>query len=225
MSEFEQDYLPGLPEKLPEGETLLWQGSPNWRSIARRALHVGTIAAYFAALAGWSAYSGLSRGKEWSEIASSLLSIAVAAGVTLGVLCLIARAIERTTIYSITSRRVVMRFGMALPMTLSLPFSVIGSADLKRHADGTGDIAFRNGTKQRLGFVPLWPHVRAWRINNPEPQLRCVPEGERIAALLVNAMREAARQNPQGAIVQVGSETSRPAIAPGQIAPGQTVAA
>ncbi len=214
MSEFERDYLPGLPEKLPEGETLLWQGAPKWTSVARRALHVVGIAAYFAALALYAVYSGLSRGKAMSEIAVSLVSLAVAAGLTLGVLCLIAWAIERTTIYSITSRRIVMRFGIALPMTLSLPFSVIGSADLKSYSDGTGDIAFRNVTKRRLGFVPLWPHVRAWRINNPEPVFRCVPEGARIAALLVGAMRDDARTRPQGAIVQVGSETSRPAIAP-----------
>ena len=221
MSEFENDYLPGLPEKLPEGETLLWQGSPEWTSVARRALHVGTISAYFAALGAWAVYSGLSNGKDWGAITSSLLTIALAAGVTLGVLGLIAWLMQRTTIYTITSRRVVMRFGIALPMTLSLPFSVIGAADLKRHSDGSGDIALRNVTKQRLGFVPLWPHVRAWRFNNPEPAFRCVPDGERVASTLVNAMREAARTNPQGAIVQVGAgETGR-----SRLARGHTVAA
>ena len=43
----------GLPERLPEGETLLWQGRPSWRQLALRAFHVREIAIYFALLLAW----------------------------------------------------------------------------------------------------------------------------------------------------------------------------
>ncbi len=46
------------------------------------------------------------------------------------ILSLLAYLIARTTIYSITSRRVVMRFGVALPMTVNIPFKAIRSADV-----------------------------------------------------------------------------------------------
>ena len=44
--EFEAQY--GLPEKLPEGERILWQGAPDWQVIARRVFHVNKVAIYFA---------------------------------------------------------------------------------------------------------------------------------------------------------------------------------
>ena len=30
----------GLPEPLPRGERLLWQGAPDWRVMAREAMHL-----------------------------------------------------------------------------------------------------------------------------------------------------------------------------------------
>ena len=43
--EFEAQY--GLPERLPAGERLLWQGAPAWRELARRAFHLDKLALYF----------------------------------------------------------------------------------------------------------------------------------------------------------------------------------
>ena len=40
----------GLPEQLPAGEQLLWQGSPEWKRLAQRAFHVRKLVVYFAAL-------------------------------------------------------------------------------------------------------------------------------------------------------------------------------
>ena len=43
----------GLPERLPAGEHILWQGSPQpWR-IAVEALSIKWIAGYFVLLAVW----------------------------------------------------------------------------------------------------------------------------------------------------------------------------
>ena len=38
MSEFDTEPVPGLPEQLPEGERLRWQGAPKWAALAVRAL-------------------------------------------------------------------------------------------------------------------------------------------------------------------------------------------
>ena len=43
--EFEPEY--GLPEPLPAGERVLWQGSPQWRVMARRTFHVRKLTLYF----------------------------------------------------------------------------------------------------------------------------------------------------------------------------------
>ena len=44
--EFEAQY--GLPEALPEGEHILWQGAPDWKVLARRVFHTRKVAVYFA---------------------------------------------------------------------------------------------------------------------------------------------------------------------------------
>ena len=32
--DYEFEPVPGLPEELPPGEMLLWQGAPDWKTIA-----------------------------------------------------------------------------------------------------------------------------------------------------------------------------------------------
>ena len=46
--EFEPEY--GLPEPLPAGEHVLWQGAPDWRTLARHVFHVRTLVVYFAVI-------------------------------------------------------------------------------------------------------------------------------------------------------------------------------
>lgn len=38
---------PALP---PDGERILWQGRPQWTSVARRVMHVDLVALYFVTL-------------------------------------------------------------------------------------------------------------------------------------------------------------------------------
>ncbi|NCV86392.1 MAG: hypothetical protein EBW14_11085 [Oxalobacteraceae bacterium] len=45
--EHELEAAPGLPEPLPAGERVLWQGSPNWKQLALEAFHVKQVAVYF----------------------------------------------------------------------------------------------------------------------------------------------------------------------------------
>jgi hypothetical protein len=140
--------------------------------------------------------------------------------VSIGLLSLLGWLISRTTVYTITNRRVVMRYGIALPLTLNLPFRAVKSADLKLYADGTGDIALHVTGEGRLGFLNLWPHVRAWRILDAEPALRGLGEAKRVAALLAEGLaRQSAMQSGSAAFQEsnsgapVTAEAARSAMA------------
>ncbi len=183
MSEYDHEPVRGLPGDLPAGETLLWQGAPDFRRLARDAFHVRLVAAYFAVLLAWAVIDAL------AESTTSPIGIALTAGlaaVCLGLLYGLAWLSARTTVYSITSKRVVMRFGMALPKAVNLPFARIATAQLALNDDGTGDLALAL-TDKGLGYAAMWPHARAWRLAQPEPSLRSLPDAAMVAALLAEA--------------------------------------
>jgi hypothetical protein len=156
---------------------MLWQGAPDWRVLARTAFHSHWIAGYFAALTLYA----LARG--------SLLGLGLTVGaavVCVGLVYLVAWGSARTTIYTLTDRRVVMRIGIALSMSFNLPLKAIAAADIRPLANGHGDIAL-SLSGARIGWAILWPHARPWRLKAPEPMLRAVPNAPRVARMLVDA--------------------------------------
>lgn len=184
MSEFDYEPKTGLPDKLPDGETLLWQGAPDWLSLARRALHGHLALIYIGLVALWGSFSAYTDGLELAGALAASLRIMLAGAAGLALLSLVARLIAKTTTYSITNQRIVLRIGVALPLTITIPLRLVQAADLKVYADGTGDIPIATTGPVRLGFVPLWPHVRAWRLKKPEPVLRCIPDAAKVAERL-----------------------------------------
>ena len=188
MSEFDRDVAPGLPEALPAGERVLIQARPSWRSLAIHAFHARKIAIYCLAILAWRVGAALAAGK--TAGAALLDGASVAPLAILGVLLPVALAwaYARTTIYTITDRRVVLRTGVALPMTFNLPYTQIESAALRGFADGTGDIPLKLAGDTRLAFAHLWPSARPWRVNHPEPMLRSVPDAEAVAQTLARAL-------------------------------------
>lgn len=186
--EHEMEPIPGLPEELPDGEYILWQGSPDWRGLAMRAYHLKLAALYFGLFALWSVVSGLADGLSAAAVAMNLVALCVPALVGGGVLLLLAWLTARTTIYTLTNRRIVMRFGMALPMVVNVPFSIVTAAGAKLHADGTADIPLTLSDGNRLGYFVLWPNARPWRLRRPEPMLRVVPDGQAAAQRIANAL-------------------------------------
>ncbi|MCZ8132006.1 MAG: photosynthetic complex putative assembly protein PuhB [Steroidobacteraceae bacterium] len=190
MDEHEFEASPGLPEPLPEGERLLWQGSPDWKSLARRAYHLPELAGYFAVLWAWYVgtawYDGAPLG---AAIAAGFVPLAMGA-VCLGFLAWAARAAARGAVYTVTDRRVVLRHGVALPMCVNLPFALVEGASLKAWADGSGDVALQLVRGQRVGYLVSWPHVRPWRFTRTEPALRCIPDAERVGRLVAQALAD-----------------------------------
>jgi hypothetical protein len=184
--------VPGLPERLPEGETLLWQGRPGWRGLARGALHVRGIAAYFALVAAWQGASVATSGGSVVEAVASAALMMLIGALPIAFLMAYAWMAARGAVYTITSRRIVMRVGVALPVTINLPFALIESASLSRRGDGSGDVVLRLAGKQRASWIALWPHCRPWRFNRPEPMLRALPDAEAVAQILGRALAAAA---------------------------------
>ncbi len=184
--DFNFEPVRGLPEQLPEDEHILWQGSPDAGMLAREAYKVRWVAAYFALLALWRV--GVSS-------ADFPLGIAVMHGVPFvlsgalacGVLYLLAVIQARSAVYTLTNKRVAMRIGAALTMTLNLPYTWIGTASLDVRKSGHGTLAFELIGEARLSFLMSWPHVRPWRMARTQPALRCIKDAQEVAAIFAEA--------------------------------------
>ena len=185
-SDFEP--VPGLPEVLPAGERMLWQGAPQPWSLALTAFRVRAVAIYFAALMAWRAFTTIVDGGSWRAGLEEAVGLAPLAAGALAILSVIAYLSARTTLYTITDRRIVMRYGMALPLTMNIPFKSIEAASVTHHRDGTGDIALSVRDEERIGYLILWPHARPWRYARPEPSLRGLGDVDAVASLLSQAL-------------------------------------
>jgi hypothetical protein len=191
--EYDYEPIPGLPGHLPPGETLLWQGSPARWPLARQALRLVPVAIYFGVLLVWQCVSALRSHDSLQQVAHAIAIPLLLGAAVLGLLSLIGWAAARATVYSITSHRVVIRHGIALPMSLNLPFVHISSASLGMHGDGTGDVALTLSKPQRVGYLLSWPHVRPGHYIQPQPTLRALADAPRAAQVLAAALAEFAR--------------------------------
>ena len=182
----------GMPGPLPPGERVLWQGSPDARVLARRTFHIGKLALYFGILVAWVAADATMRGEGAMSAAASFGRAAAAAGAVLAIVAAYAWAVARGSTYTVTDRRVVVRIGLALPVTINLPFARIDTAAVRAHADGSGDISLALHARDRLAYVVLWPHVRPWRFARAQPTLRGLADVQPVATLLARALAASA---------------------------------
>lgn len=178
----------GLPGRLPAGERILWQGSPDWRVMTRRVFHLRGLAIYFGVLVAYTAVRAVQAGTPLLELALTTAKFAGLAMVPVALLALYAWGTHRATTYTITNRRVAIRLGIALPMTINLPFARIDGAGFQGARDGSGDIVLQLARGERLAYLMLWPHARPWRLAKAEPMLRAVPNAARVAQVLARAM-------------------------------------
>ena len=210
----------GLPEALPAGERLLWQGSPDWRALARRAFHLRKLSIYFAVMVL------LRAGFVYSDTGSLLEALRATPGplalaaLALGLVGLVAWLSARSSVYTITDKRVVMRIGIVLTLTFNIPLRRIATAGLHLDANGTGDLPLALLPPDHIAYLHLWPHARPWHLARPQPMLRSVPEAARVAQLLSQAWTEAtgvsaSARAAEGARTDDGAHTGRrqPALA------------
>ena len=187
--DFDFEPIKGLPAMPPDGEQILWQGSPRWKPLAIHAFHVRKVAIYFAILVAWYAATSLYDGKPLLETASATSTFALISLACIGLLALLAYGYARSTVYTLTSKRLVLRHGLALPMSINIPFSQLGAASLAEHGD-TGTLSLAPVKGVRIAWLALWPNVRPWQFANPQPAMRCIANPQKVAGLLAAAIKQ-----------------------------------
>ncbi len=186
--EFEAQY--GLPERLPAGERILWQGAPQAALLARQVFHADKVAVYFVAMLAWRFVSALNDGASGVEALASLTWLAPLFALAVAALVLMAWLCARGTAYTLTNRRVVMRIGIVLTVTYNLPLRCIESADLRLGRHNRGDITLALEPGTQIAWIHLWPHVRPWRLARTQPMLRGLVGAAEVARLLRQAWAE-----------------------------------
>lgn len=218
--DFDFEPIPGLPENLPPGEKILWQGAPQWWGLALRSFHIRKIAVYFALLVAWQGVAALADGAFVAGAALEMVTVLPLALTGLAILAGLAALYARTTIYTITNKRIVLRFGIALPMSVNLPFNIVDHAALRIGGDGTGDIPVSLRGEDRIAYLALWPLVRPGHYRKPQPMLRALRDAPGVAALLSTAMQQ---DLAEGVVHPVAADGRKPAQAPA-MKPGLAVA-
>ncbi|SEM96580.1 PH domain-containing protein [Loktanella fryxellensis] len=184
--DFKFEPVRGLPEALPRDEHIIWQGSPNARRLWIEAFKARWIAGYFAVLALWR-FGVSSADASLAQSAVLATPFLIAGAVVLTVLYGLAYIQSRATVYTLTNKRVGMRIGAALTMTLNLPYPQIEAAQLDLRKGGTGTLAFLLPLDTRLSYLMTWPHVRPGHINRTQAALRCIPDAQAVARLFADA--------------------------------------
>lgn len=187
LQEHDEEPVPGLPEELPQGERILWQGAPQWRVLAREAFHLRKVAVYFALIGALRLMFLLEEQPSAKELAKGMAPFLVLAVSGLLILLSLAWLSAQHTLYTVTNRRVVMRIGIVLTVTFNIPFTRITGANLRLGADGVGDVTLELERESRIPYLQLWPHARAWHLRHPQPTLRGIGDVERVSSLLTEA--------------------------------------
>jgi len=211
MSEHDFEPVRGLPGNLPKGERLIWQGAPDWWALAQRAFHVRSVSIYFGVLMAWRGVATALEGATPLASFQSALHVAPIAIAAITLLCGLALLTSRTTVYTITTKRVVLRFGVAIPKAINLPFTIIENAALKGFSDKTGDLALTLSAPNKVAYFLLWPHARPWKLARPEPTMRAVADATVVAARLAEALKAA--HGERGAVI-TPVQTPEPVAAP-----------
>jgi hypothetical protein len=172
-------------------EQVLWEAQPHWAVVAREVFHIRLIMLYFALL--FIVDSGLDRWNGLSPL-QTLTTEAPLAELAAGVCVLVGLVAwwnARCTAYAITDRRVVIRWGVAFPATLSLPLRVIASVAVRVHPDQSGEMPLQLRPGEKVSFLKLWPMVRPWHLRQAQPMLRAVPQAGPMAAMLSRTLAAA----------------------------------
>jgi Bacterial PH domain len=187
--EFEPQF--GLPERLPSDEFIVWQGSPDAGALASSAFHIKKLMLYFFFLIGLCAWPALESGAGLLAVLQAIKWIAPLALIGLASVWMLAYITSRTTVYTLTNKRVVMRLGIVLTVTFNFPLKQIASSDVRLLEKDFGDITMGLQGSDRIAWIHLWPSVRPWRISKPEPTMRAIADVQDVCVKLRDAWTQA----------------------------------
>ena len=219
--------VPGLPGPLPEGETIVWRGRPNAAGLIVHAFHVRFVAGYFAALSAWAAVNAVADGANIGGAATRAATMALWGTAAIGILSLIGFAMARSAVFTVTTRRIVIRHGVAIPKFINLPFAEI-AAVARAFRGNVADVAI-NLSADGAPYLHLWPFARPLKVKRPTPLLRSlsVYDADAACAAIMSAMKAYAPERVRLDATDTGrpSEASDKAAAVGAYASQATAAA
>lgn len=188
LSEYESEPIDGLPDYLPDGEHILWQGSPERKSFSKHVFHLNKLLIYFGILIAWNIMSNINAGSSIVEVIVGTSWIGILTLAAISILMLFSWMFSKSTLYTITNRRLVLRFGVAIPMIINMPWEKIRLADLKVYPDESGDISLTLIDGEKISYFVLWPHVKPWKFSSVRPMLRSIPKATQVGTIIADAL-------------------------------------
>lgn len=186
--DFDFEPVEGLPAKPPEGETVLWSGSPEKWQLGHQIFRTRVLAAIFLVLAVSSLFSNLYAAPTTGVLAIRALSIVIAGGLVVGFAVSWGWLVAINTVYTITNERIVIRHGVTMPIAINIPFAKVATASAKVRADGFGDISVALLDGNRVSGFAVWPHKRPWSWQGTAPAFKCVANASEVARTLHEAL-------------------------------------
>ena len=174
-----------LSENLPNGEQLIWQGQPERHALATRAMYLKYIAFYLVVLIAARTGYLIMNGEPVATWSGMLIWQMLASALIMSLIVGLAAVYSRTTRYSLTNERLIIKTGAAITIHINLPLQQIIAADLREYSDGTGDITLQVSRAEKLYWLLIWPNVRSWWIRPLRPVLRGLKDAQAVAHLLV----------------------------------------
>jgi hypothetical protein len=111
----------------------------------------------------------------WQMLASAFVMLLIVG---------LAAVYSRTTRYSLTNERLIIKTGAAITIHINLPLQQIIGADLREYSDDTGDITLQVSQADKLYWLLMWPNVRSWWVRPLRPVLRGLKDAPTVAHLL-----------------------------------------
>lgn len=192
---------------LASGETVVWEGRPSMLGIVLRAFHLPVVAAYFAMLV----VVGLVGLMQGQVTAMTVVMPFLTGLLTAALLCGLAAMVARSTRYLVTSDRIILRYGVALPRCLSIPFRQIASLSVSARRGDRGDVALGLKAGNHMPWSKLWPHARPWRLRRPEPMLRDIAGAGLLATQLSRRLADDQRERATAEMTPAALERTREA--------------
>lgn len=186
--DFDFEPITGLPSKLPEDETILWSGTPQKWTLGHRIFSTRWIALAFVVLAISSVFSGIDHGVGAGRIALTFATLLFVGVAIIGFAMVFGWLIAINTVYTITDKRLVVRHGVTMPMSINVPFAKVANAGVKLYPDGSGDLSLALLDGNRVSIYAIWPHNRPWSWQGATPAMRSVPDASRVSQILHDAL-------------------------------------
>mgnify|MGYP001213734411 CR=1 FL=1 len=171
---------------IPEDENVIWHGRPDLRRFSISALGLRYLILYLLVVSlttFFSNYGNLSL----SIFLQMMFPYVICCCLAAIIMVMIGISQVIPTVYVITSKRIIIKSGLALIFMLNVPFDKVANIDKKVFNDGCGDISFKLIGNKRIPFFAGWPSVRPWYFNNPEPTFRCISDVDVVSFKLANA--------------------------------------